>query len=83
MKTRIKPSKHSNPDQTIIGVAALLLKTLSKSGVEKYDVLEELVDAKIEGGKYLFLPALNLLYLLGIIKYHKKSDAFEYVRIAK
>lgn len=79
----IKPNKHSNPDQTIIAVAALLLKTLSKSGVEKYDDLEELVDGKIEGGKYLFLPALNLLYLLGAVDYHKKSDAFEYIGAAR
>lgn len=79
----IKPNKHSNPDQTIIGVAALLLKTLSKSGVEKYDDLEELIDSKIEGGKYLFLPALNLLYLLGAVDYHKKSDVFEYVGAAR
>lgn len=75
----IKPTKHSNPDQTVIGVAAFLLKHLSKSGVEKYDCLEEAVENKIEGGKYLFLPALNLLYLLGVIDYHKKSDAFEYL----
>ncbi|WP_317298416.1 ABC-three component system middle component 8 [Collinsella tanakaei] len=79
----IKPNKHSNPDQTIIGVAALILKTLSKSGVEKYDNLEELVDEKIDGGKYLFLPALNLLYLLGAVDYHKKADAFEYVGAAR
>lgn len=79
----IKPNKHSNPDQTIIGVAALILKTLSKSGVEKYDNLEELVDEKIDGGKYLFLPALNLLYLLGAVDYHKKADAFEYVGVAR
>lgn len=75
----ILPNKHSNPDQTIIGVAALLLKVLSKSGVEKYDKLEELVENKIESGKYLFLPALNLLYLLGIVDYHSKADAFEYL----
>ena len=79
----IKPNKHSNPDQTIIGVAALILKTLRKSGVEKYDNLEELVDEKIDGGKYLFLPALNLLYLLGAVDYHKKADAFEYVGAAR
>lgn len=70
----IKPTKHSNPDQTIIGVAALLLKQLSKSGVEKYDRLEETVESNIEGGKYLFLPALNLLYLLGVINYHKSNS---------
>lgn len=79
----IKPTKHSNPDQTVIGVAALLLKQLSRSGVEKYDRLEEVLESNIEGGKYLFLPALDLLYLLGVINYHKKSDAFEYVGAAR
>lgn len=75
----LEPNKHSNPDQTIIAASALLLKTLMKSGVEKYDKLEEVVETKIEDGKYLFLPALNLLYVLGVIEYHKKSDVFEYV----
>ena len=78
----IRPSKHSNPDQTIIGVAALLLKTLSKAGVEKYDILVDLVDSKIEGGKHLFLPALNLLYLLGAVDYHKKADVLRFFSYA-
>lgn len=79
----IRPSKHSNPNQTVIVVSALLLKRLSKVGVEKYDKLEELVANKVEGGEYLFLPSLNLLYLLGVIDYHKKSDTFEYVGAAR
>ena len=79
----INPTKHSNPDQTVVGVAVLLLKHLSKKGVEKYDRLEDEVEGKIEGGRYLFLPALNLLYLLGVIDYHKKSDAFEYIGAAR
>lgn len=79
----IEPTKHANPDQTIIGVAALLLKTLSSNGVEKYDRLEEIADSKIDGGKYLFLPAMNLLYLLGAVDYHKKSDVFEYLGASK
>lgn len=79
----IKPSKHSNPDQTIIAVSALLLNRLSKAGVEEYDKLEDLVGSKVDGGKYLFLPSLNLLYLLGLVEYHKKSDTFEYVGAAR
>lgn len=79
----IKPNKHSNPDQTVIAASALLLKTLMKSGVETYDSLEEILDTRIEDGKYLFLPALNLLYVLGVIEYHKKSDVFEYVEASR
>lgn len=79
----VKPSKHSNPNQTVIAISALLLKHLSKTGVEEYDKLEELVESKVEGGKYLFLPSLSLLYLLGVVDYHKKSDTFEYIGIAR
>ena len=75
----LQPNKHSNPDQTIIAAAALILKTLRKRGVEQYDDLCDIVEGKIENGKLLFLPALNLLYLLGVIDYHKKSDVFEYL----
>lgn len=75
----IRPNKHSNPNQTVIAVAALVLKTLRKRGVEQYDVLSDIVESRIESGKFLFLPALNLLYLLGAIDYHKKSDVFEYL----
>lgn len=76
----LQPNKHSNPNQTVIAVAALILKTLRKHGVEQYDVLRDTVEGRIEDGKFLFLPAINLLYLLGVIDYHKKSDAFEYLR---
>jgi hypothetical protein len=31
------------------------------------------------GGDVLFLPALNLLYLLGLVEYRPKTDALEYV----
>ena len=31
------------------------------------------------GGASLFLPALSLLYLLGVIAYRPKTDSLEYV----
>lgn len=33
----------------------------------------------VAGGDVLFLPSLNCLYLLGLIEYHPKTDAIEYV----
>ncbi len=77
----LQPNKHSNPDQTVIAAAALILKTLRKRGAEQYDILRDIVEGKIENGKFLFLPALNLLYLLGAIDYHKKADVFEYLGV--
>jgi len=33
----------------------------------------------VVGGDVLFLPALNFLYLMGLIEYRPKTDAVEYV----
>jgi hypothetical protein len=75
----LRPNKHSNPDQTVIAVAALIIKKLKVSRMESFDKLEEYIDERVNGGKYLLLPALNLLYLLGAIEYHGKQDSFEYI----
>jgi hypothetical protein len=75
----LRPNKHSNPDQTVIGVATLVVKRLGGAKVESFDSLEEYVEMKIKDGKYLLLPALNLLYVLGVIDYHKKQDMFEFI----
>ena len=72
------PTKHSNPDKTIIAVALIILKRLKDKRLEKYDDLLGYLQNKNESGKYLFLGAINFLYLTGTINYHKKTDSFEY-----
>ena len=74
----IRPSKHSHPDQTVLYASAIILKNLATKRVEQYDSLRQAVLRVIPTGKALFLPALNLLYALGVITYHPKSDSFEY-----
>jgi hypothetical protein len=76
----IRPSKHAHPDRTVIYVAILVITRLKGLRVEEYSVLKEYVKKHIKGGEVLFLPALNLLYLLGLIEYRPKTDAIEYVR---
>lgn len=44
-----------------------------------FDSLRAAASKAVKGGDVLFLPALNLLYLLGVIQYRPKADAFEYV----
>jgi len=49
---------------------------------EKKNRLNNMTDEyanKVVGGDILFLPALNFLYLLGLIDYRPKTDAVEYV----
>ncbi|NUN16572.1 MAG: hypothetical protein HUU55_23340 [Myxococcales bacterium] len=75
----LRPTKHSHPDRTVINVALLLLARLKTCRVDEYDELRKFAKKKVVGGDVLFLPALNFLYLLGLIEYRPKTDAVEYV----
>ncbi len=75
----LRPTKHSHPDRTVIYAALRLLERLKKRRIDDYDGLCSFTKRTIRGGDVLFLPALNFLYLLGLIEYRPKTDAMEYV----
>lgn len=75
----LRPTKHSHPDRTTINVSLLLLVRLKMRRLEDYDTLREYAKKAVVGGDVLFLPALNFLYLIGLIDYLPKTDAIEYV----
>ena len=75
----IRPTKHSHPDRTVINVSVLLLARLMARRVDDYDVLREFAKKKVIGGDVLLLPALNFLFLMGLIEYRPKTDAVEYI----
>jgi hypothetical protein len=57
----------------------MLLARIKTLRVEEYDTLRKYAKNKVSGGDVLFLPALNFLYLLGLIEYRQKTDSLEYV----
>ena len=75
----LRPTKHSHPDRTIVSVSVLLLARLKMRRLDSYDALRSYAKKAVVGGDVLFLPALNFLYLLGLIDYRPKTDAVEYV----
>lgn len=75
----LRPTKHSHPDRTVINAALLLLTRLKVKRVERYDDLRAYAKKVILGGDFLFLPALNFLFLFGLVEYRVKVDSFEYV----
>jgi hypothetical protein len=75
----LRPTKHSHPDRTVVNVALLLLTYLRKRRLDGYSALRGYAKKAIAGGDVLFLPALNFLFLLGLIEYRPKTDAIEYV----
>lgn len=75
----LRPTKHSHPDRTVVNVSLLLLARLKDRRVDEYDALRKYAKKSVTGGDVLFLPALNFLYLMGLIDYRPKTDAVEYV----
>ncbi|ASJ23748.1 ABC-three component system middle component 8 [Laribacter hongkongensis] len=75
----LRPTKHSHPDRTVINVSLLLLARLKSRRVDDYDGLRKYARKAVTGGDVLFLPALNFLFLMGLIDYRPKTDAVEYV----
>lgn len=75
----LRPTKHSHPDKTLFHVAYLLLKYLKKRRVEKFCTLLNFAKKEVKGGDILFMPALNFLYILGLIEYRPKNDVVEYI----
>jgi hypothetical protein len=75
----LRPTKHSHPDRTVVNVSLLLMARLKARRVDEYDVLRKFAKKSVVGGDVLFLPALNFLYLMGLIEYRPKTDAVEYV----
>lgn len=75
----LRPTKHSHPDRTVINVSLLILERLKSRRVEDYGSLFKFAKKKVHGGDVLFLPAINLLYLLGLVEYRPKIDSVEYL----
>lgn len=75
----LRPSKHAHPDRTVINVALLVLMRLRAKRLCDYSALFAYARKAVVGGDVLFLPALNFLFLMGLVEYHPKTDAIEYV----
>lgn len=73
------PSKHDHPDQTVLSVSSVLLRQLRRQRIVPYADLVKFARRKVKGGDVLFVPAINLLYILGLVEYRRKVDSFEYV----
>ena len=78
----IRPTKHTHPDRTVISVASLLLDHLRKNRVGRFDDLRHHIKkilSHVQNADAIFLPAINLLYMLGLIDYRPKTDSFEFI----
>ena len=75
----LRPTKHSHPDRTVINLSVVLLARLKNRRLDDYYGLQKYAKKTVSGGDVLFLPALNFLYLMGLIDYRPKTDSVEYL----
>jgi hypothetical protein len=74
----LRPTKHAHPDRTVVSLSLLLLARLKTRRLEDYYGLRKFAKRSVKGGDVLFLPALNFLFLIGLIEYRPKTDSVEY-----
>lgn len=75
----ITPQKHINLNVCVLRIAAYALGRLRVQRIERFSVLLESVKELVgPDAEILFLPAVNLLFLLGRVTYHAHTDTFEY-----
>jgi hypothetical protein len=55
-----------------------MLAHLKRQRVAEFSQLRKLAKSSSRGSDVLLMPALNLLYLVGVIEYRPKTDSFEY-----
>jgi hypothetical protein len=74
----LRPNKHSHPDQTVLAAATILLRELRAKRAVSYDDLKSTLAKASRSANYLFIPAVSLLHILGLVDYRSSSDSFEY-----
>ncbi len=75
----LRPTKHMNPDRSVLALSALLLARLKKSRIASYSSLVEYAIKRSKDGDTLFASALSLMYVLGLVEYRPRTDSFEYM----
>lgn len=76
----IKPTKHMSLKYSVVKTTAEIIKLLKKQNVMEYtEIINKLETTYGEDIKYNIVPSLNLLYLLGKIRYHPQDDVFEMI----
>jgi hypothetical protein len=75
----LTPKKHMNLDVSVMRIAAIMLRELSRRGVIEFEKLRGIVIRRVGAdGDLSFMPALGFLFLLGKVEYHIKNDTIEY-----
>ena len=75
----LRPTKHSDPELTVLPVAADILKRLRKKRSCTLSDLRKQLDDTGPDRTALLFPSIAVLFLLGLVEYRRKTDCMEYI----
>jgi L-rhamnose mutarotase len=76
----LEPNKYTDYKNSIINVAATIIKVLEMHGASRYNIVMKQVQNLIgENSKYEFQNSLNFLFLLGKVEYVEVEDLLEII----
>lgn len=76
----IKPNKYTNLDLSVLNISAECIRYLLKKNIVKYEELLLLLENSYgPDARFVYIDALNFLYLLGKVTYHKDIDCIELI----
>lgn len=76
------PTKHMDLDNSLIRISALIIKIIKRAKIIKCnELLDKLINSEGENVRYSFLPALNFIFLFGLIEYYPKTDSLAFITI--
>ena len=76
----IRLNKHCSVRQNIIYVSYVILIYVRRRRLITYSDVRKAIEKEVDGGAFLMLDALCLLYLLGMIKYYPDRDMIEFTK---
>ena len=73
------PTKYMSLDLSVVRIASLILTKIQKLEVVKFDELfNYLVNIVNNEARYVFIPALNFLFLIDRLDYQPSTDTLKY-----
>lgn len=72
-------NKYNHPRQTLLFVVYVIAQILSKKRIVAFSDLLLETKKKVDGAEFLFVQALDVLFIKDKIKYYPKNDTIEYV----
>jgi len=75
----IKPTKFLNLNNCVLKIASEIISLMKQDKTISYTLLYNTLKNKYDDFDYMFLPSLDFLFLLGIIKYTPSSDCLELI----